>query len=386
MAVLSCAGYFVAARARAEPTHTPEALRTFAKTERELAPYHDAVRHYRAGSRAQGVRGAQSFAATLDRVTSNLAKLTPTFETGHEGSARDQWTLDDLKAAIVIETDQALASLDADAPNTAKLHLDAARAMLGATGTTDPAWVMFHRTWWRNVVPWITRRVPLTVATDFIDAALALYPRDPEVLLAAGSFFETALQTSTSRADASESPLVTRAAFQKERAQLGNRKEARLALRYLSRALDEAPELSEVRLRRGRVFGLIGNDAAALGDLVPLAEKAGPPRTRYLAKLFIGAVHEQASRPRLEDAQRAYESALRERPRAQTALLALANVLLTMGNADESARLSRQALGEPRERATIEVLDPWSEYGLPLVKEAWRAFRDLRRSVSPGAP
>lgn len=123
------------------------------------------------------------------------------------------------------------------------------------------------------------------------------------------------------------------------------------------RALELDPRLEEAQLRLGRVLALRGQTDAALTALAGLKAGSADAGVACLARLFEGDVHE--GRGDIGRAEAAYRAAVAAMPSAQSAQLALANVLYAMGRRDEAARaISVLATGAAPDIRN----DPWVFY------------------------
>ena len=99
---------------------------------------------------------------------------------------------------------------------------------------------------------------------------------------------------------------------------------------------------------------LRGEDAAALSALTSIQPSAALD-TRYLASIYIGAVHERKGA--LEPAVDAYRLASRILPTSQAAYIALSEALQRAGRGEESRVVLDTMLSRPPEPD-----DPWWFY------------------------
>jgi tetratricopeptide (TPR) repeat protein len=119
-------------------------------------------------------------------------------------------------------------------------------------------------------------------------------------------------------------------------------------------SLTEHPEIgSEALVELAYLKFVEQGDARAARPLVEQAAKmAAEPWTRYMAHLLAGFVGE--TQGRYQDAVREYSAALRAVPHAQTASLALAQLLLRDNQADAAFDLINRSLAERPDGD-----DPW---------------------------
>jgi tetratricopeptide (TPR) repeat protein len=119
------------------------------------------------------------------------------------------------------------------------------------------------------------------------------------------------------------------------------------------------PGLHEAWLHLGR---LRMNDRDAAGAVDALGRAAASPerRVRYLAAMFLGAIHERDGK--FADAERAYRTAADTYPWAQSARLALAHLLSRTARETEA----RDVLAQQFRRPASATLDPlWTYYAAP---------------------
>jgi len=168
---------------------------------------------------------------------------------------------------------------------------------------------------------------------------LKLFPRDAELLLAAGSALE-------------ESATLLLGVSVSDRQGLFERAGA-----MFTDGLAADPELNLARVRLGRVLWQLGEFDRARGPLEQAVEvRSGDPAVLYLAHLFLGRVHEDSGR--LELALRHYRLSLALEPQAQTAAIALSHALRQTGEAGESREVLRRALAAAGRRGR----DPYWDY------------------------
>jgi hypothetical protein len=180
-----------------------------------------------------------------------------------------------------------------------------------------PAVSAFVRGWYSAAAARLQALVELRLLPALIARGLGLFPDDPDLLLARGSFVETRL--ALARVDASLAAIVYPSDVrQRWRGELAE------AERDYERAANAAGATREAAVRLARVR-LLKEDAARARELlggVLAAETSG--ELRYLALLLRAAAAEQAGDR--ESAARDYEAAAAAFPGGQTALLALARV------------------------------------------------------------
>jgi Flp pilus assembly protein TadD len=146
------------------------------------------------------------------------------------------------------------------------------------------------------------------------------------------------------------------------------------ALQPLIDLRDVGPEAT-VRLARLRVEA--GQFAIALDLVNGLETRTIDAALVYLARLFRGKALEHLDRR--TDARQAYESALRTKPRAESASLALAALAFLDNDLDTADRLVTEAatapyaIDTPSFAASSATDDPWIKYWLGDMRN-WNAL------------
>jgi tetratricopeptide (TPR) repeat protein len=189
-----------------------------------------------------------------------------------------------------------------------------------------------HRSQWDACMP---------DAQRWAGEGLKLFPRDPELLLAAGSALEESAtlwlgvsvaspaMTTSYRQAALHAASDRRAFFERARGMYAD-------------AAAADPDRVPARVRLGRVLWRLGRLPEAQAALDDAVSRPAEADVLYLAHLFLGRVHEDAGR--LEPALRHYRLALALDPQAQTAATALSHALRLAGEDEESRQVLRRAL------------------------------------------
>ncbi len=364
-------------------------LERLLRTEERLKDYQALVRRYRANDREPAIHVLGSWnEGRLRQVVEDMLRLKDDLVSGQPPSSR--WDVEDVRAAVLLQTERAMVyarNSNAGLATQAHLaHLDTARRLLDGVDRQREGWEEFRLSWWRSVIPWIYRRIDRAGLRRYALDAIALYPNDPEVRLAVGTAFEIALQNGWGDdPEVPSDPVVARREFGQRRVARAGTEDARLALENLTFVLQLVPQHPEALLRRGRAHQLIGDEEKAAADLSSLLRVEASPLTHHLAHLFLGSGHQAAEPARIEEARREYEAALRLTPKAQSARLALASVLL-INDRVAAENLIREMLASQGEVSTGTILDPWSIYGLGQAATALTTFSRLRNDLWRGWP
>ncbi len=154
--------------------------------------------------------------------------------------------------------------------------------------------------------------------------------------------------------------LLTRGASHEKQARLTDRSplpDLRAARDALAAAVAAAPDHALARVHLGRVQWQLGHLDEARIALEPATRDEVPARTRYLAFVSLGQVHESAGRG--AEAEAAFRAALALEPDAQAAAVALAHSLLLRGATAEARQIAERALAR-----RPESFDPqWNYFG-----------------------
>lgn len=149
------------------------------------------------------------------------------------------------------------------------------------------------------------------------------------------------------------------------------------AMRGLQPLIDLPDVGSEARVRLARLRIDASQPAVALELLDGFEPRTTDAALVYLARLFRGKALERLDRR--GDARRAYESALRTKPRAESASLSLAAVAFLDNDLDTADRLATEAatasyaIDTPSFAASSATDDPWIKYWLGDMRN-WNAL------------
>jgi tetratricopeptide (TPR) repeat protein len=275
-----------------------------------------------------------------------LARWTPAAVT-HASSERPRsMSADQRRAAVMLHSDLAYAFLLTRATADASLQIGAARRVLAIMkngGRGDERTQIFERHWFAFVASMYTAQGRLDQAEWIVRDGLSVYPRDAMLLVARGCIRE---MDATLTAD---DPRTTGQLSRVTRLREAAATEYRRALAY-----DDT--LGSAHLHLGWVRFLAHDDRSA-PEFEAALEHAADDTTRYLARLFLGAVAERQSR--FEDARREYEAALALGPTYQTAFIALGRAEEALGHSTRAQELA-QGYASLREKHE----DPWWDYHL----------------------
>ena len=213
------------------------------------------------------------------------------------------------------------------------------------------------RLWYRSLAAHLRNTYDLADLQPHVLGALDNFPRDAGVLFDAGCFAEALAAPMSQEAIRRPTGTSTRELLQARRySRSGN---LELAEQRFRQAVEADPAWTEAQIRLGRVLLLRGDVRAAVEILGPAARRpVEDPEVRYFAQLFLGRALEAARRG--EDALAAYERAVAEFPRAQSALLALSSLNRTRGNVGRADQLALDVLALPG--AETSRYDPWWNY------------------------
>ena len=305
----------------------------------QFASYNNLVSQYRKGSfeRAASELRFLSVADIDEQVMIDWAR-----------DARRAERRDDLGAALMLHTEVLFEELASD-PMRLRVNaairkhdkvLAAIHEQLRGYSRTTP----ILRTWY---LMWEAFRQGFSLTgtapvSDYLDEGLSAFPQDSDLQLAAGARHEMVWWNAAQnrhrdpaeRSRGAENSLTT-------------------ARRYFQRSIDGNPKGIEARVRLGRTLTVLGEYDAAREQLD--GARAGDPAFEYLRLLFLGDLRERQKD--LDGAVAAYEEAIRTTPSPQSARLAVAQVLHSLGRRADAARAATQAMDTAKDQN-----DPWWGY------------------------
>lgn len=308
--------------------------------------YHKILELYRAGQTAEAIAGV----APMGEHQINLERGWLLDEEAREANAGRPrlW----LQTAALVHLEYAL-SLEAEPGRQALdkrgLHVGAALSIVRALSYsplrerphgpgTDEAFV---RTFFLFMGAHNMFRESWGNADSDIRKGLDVIGDDGELLLARGALHEFAW----------------RQAHDEDRLVSGFTPDLAQAEQALQKAIAVEPRLDEARLRLGRVQGRRGESEAALHTLAALRAPETENGFVYLARLFEGDIHEALGRA--AEAEQAYLAAVALMPGAQSAQMALAQILHVSGRRTEALRRVA-TLGDGAKMDAAD--DPWLLY------------------------
>jgi tetratricopeptide (TPR) repeat protein len=307
------------------------------------SPYVALVHRYAAGEREVAVQELgslppEALRADLARFKrlKRIAARCPTCEPAKERARFP------FRAAVMLHTDRAWLGRTQASPSVESPHAGHALQMLDLSPDSEEG-RSFARRWFLAMALRAQADAFWPEALRWAREGLRRFPEDAELLLAAGTLEETLASIHLT-----PPPPIPPLDGTLARVRLLNLAPMRTRLHEAEEALTLAlaadPSLDEARLRLGRVSWRLGKLEAAAAALDSVLAREGDARTRYLALLFRGRVHEDARQ--LDDAVRSYAAAAALDPTCQTANLALSHALHRKGQ----GRASRDALEAAVER------------------------------------
>lgn len=185
-----------------------------------------------------------------------------------------------------------------------------------------------------------------------LEGAMRAFPDDPGILFLAGALRELSAEPRIQEVvDTVDLPYGMKLGIESPRDEL------RGAERLFRRALEKDPRMTEARIRRGNVLGLLGRHEEAVKELEQALDSVGEdPLLTYYARMFLGR-----SADALGDVNKAhasYERAALLYPRAQSPTVALDRLGRLAGGSSPQDALDR-AIRSGRADAND---DPWWRY------------------------
>lgn len=207
------------------------------------------------------------------------------------------------------------------------------------------------------------------------DRARRLFAQEADVLFLCGAMHET-LASPQWQAAMRAATVPSGARFEMR----SRRDELAEAERLLRRAVDADGDLTEARIRYGRVLGQRGKHRQAVSELKKV-DASGSPLLQYYAALFLA--DELESVGAFDEAKQAYAKAAGLFPRAQSPRLGLSR--LTVGPTHVEAREALLALvAHPSDDEA--PADPWLWYETAAGRRAQPLFKSLHESIARDGP
>lgn len=257
-----------------------------------------------------------------------------------------------VKAALLLHTEVVLWT-HRDAP----FHLRKARGWMGELDAYRRR--PFEKSWFLTLGYFYMMSLdPETRPT--LEAAASVFPNDIDILLALGTWQETAGWMGR------DANLV---------------EEAKATYRDI---LAQEPEMAEALVRTGRVLKLLDQEEEALPYLERGVDTSGDPAVRFAALLTSGDIHRE--RGDLAKAIECYRSALDLAPASQSAVVALSHALHESGDTARSYEMVHAFfVGGSAKPETItgprEENDLWWRYLLGHSDRLNSLLMELRKEV-----
>jgi tetratricopeptide (TPR) repeat protein len=341
--------------------------------------YFDVARRYASGERAAAVAEVGRF--TQAELVAVLAALRAQAEAAScVGCAAA--TAPPLRAIVMLHTDRdevegRPAEMTGELSPTCgvRRHASFAERVLAYMQDDAPG-RDFARRWYLAMALRGLEETCLADGEAWARAGLKWFPRDAGLLFAHGALQErVAASASLTPQLSSILPREREAIFallQERRVRFDGAREA------FEGAVAADPRMADARLHLGRTLLHLERFDDARKVLEAVATEAGvKAETVYLARLFLGRVHE--ARGRLDAAAQEYEAAVALDPSAQSAAVALSYVRQARGEAEEARAVLERALHEAKRR---RLPDPFWAYPLGRAAEQKEMFARLRQEAS----
>jgi len=350
--------------------------------------YVDLVSRYAAGEHAETVAALGTWTEhDLEREVDALRRLGLAAQHCAACKARLQLDRVSLRAAVMLHTDRDEVErrpLSLTGQNEARCSPGAHAALaehLLALVLSQSNGREFARRWYLGMTLRAHRDTCLEEGLRWAKGGLRWFPRDAELLLSLGTLFEVRGMLLCC-SQAATDPLAFRATSQwlSQRQQaisvrIAQREDWDEARRSFEEALAAEAHLEEAMLHLSRVRWRLGQAEAARAPLVAVLRQSKDSSLLYLAHLFLGQLHEDASH--LGEAEREYRAALALDPLAQAAAVALSHVRQLSGDVATSRRVLERALDHAGSRRG----DPYWDYPFGRTATADTIFETLRRET-----
>lgn len=350
----------------------PETGRERERLEGELKRYHGFINAYREGDNA-------SVDDILAWDPERLTKIVAAAQTPLD--VFRPWDEARVKAATMLHTDAAIRDLDDEFRRN--FHLSLARRLLQMAGKEIRP---FASTWYAAVTRVLRDRALLFVADGLLEQGRKDFPGDTVILYESGVLQEQiATFSAFVKETVTEIPLLRgrggglqslgdTSRIPVDRSVTEQRRALENAARWLreSIAADPSSELSRLHLARVHVLRANQDDG---GKMLRDLDASGDTDISYLATMFLGAMHQR--RGRHAEAEQMYRRAIEKVPAAQSAYVALSEVLQKLGRGDDSRDVLMGMLRTPAVKRT----EPWWWYLADPVQESGQRLDRLRTSV-----
>lgn len=248
------------------------------------------------------------------------------------------------------------------------VHWKLGRSLLSAI-TPDESRDPTALLWYRAASAFLLSEGGFSEAYPHLASALTVFPDNAELLIDSAYMHQ--------RFSAPEIQAAVQSISEQRRINLdvGSLKnELELAERFFRLALVVQPDRTDVRIRRGRVLGLLGRHDEAASEL--LKAMAGNPTREFLyyARLFLG--REEEALGHLDAARASFESAAELYPRAQSPRLGLSWLARKAG--DRSGALGALQYFTDGASAESARPDPWWDYYEVHLNDAVQLLGQLR--------
>jgi cytochrome c-type biogenesis protein CcmH/NrfG len=197
------------------------------------------------------------------------------------------------------------------------------------------------------------------VAQSALEAAVEAFPKDPELLLALATFYETS-------------------GWMQKNGKIISKAES-----HYRKVLEIEPDSQEAMVRLGRTLALTGRESEALTVLKQGLERTDVPWLEMVVHMTLGDIHRKQGH--LPEAVQSYRIAQRMDPSCQSAAVALAFALHQSGDRDGSLEVLQEFFKyaeTARPRASgivVEEQDLWWRYVLGD-PERYRSLRERLRA------
>jgi hypothetical protein len=255
------------------------------------------------------------------------------------------------------------------------VHWEFGRTLLDGV-TPDPSHDETVQLWYRATSAWQISRHHFTDALPHLERARRVVPMDPRIFLASGGVAEM-LATPRIQGMIRTTALPAGVVIDvpSERSNLRN------AEAFYRRALELDPELTEARIRLGRVLGLQGHHEEAIRELRRADGAGAGALLQYCAAMFLGADEEALGH--FARARDAFATASALYPNAQSPYLALSRLAWRTGDRAAALGAIQPVLALPANEDVRE--DPWWQYFDGTGRDATVLLEGLHRFFQSGS-
>ncbi len=347
---------------------TPETDLTPDQQQHLLGEYWPIARAYVTGDPAKAIK--EMGAWTRDRVAKvQMIQYQPEGALPTGAQSKAEWQPRFLRGAAMLHTDIALAAFRGRDGAQFEFHASIADGWLALADDRKSAPGSIRTRWNVAIARLLLANGETGLAERYLERINERVPNDPAILLVLGTVKETQAGRAHLQWTNGKSDDVSVATSGRDAA-------LNAAVTLLQRAATADPSLAEARLRLARIATLKKDDARAEPLLTAILGASPTPTIKYLASLMLGGIRERQKQ--FDPAARLYVDAVLAVPDGQSAYLALAQIMHSVGHGDDAMAVLEKMYAR---RVSQLTADPWWMYPLGLDAALEARFGEIRDEI-----